>query len=136
MILIDTSAWVEYDRRTKSNVDLRLTHLIESGGPIAVTEPVVMEVLIGARTNTREDELRMMLESFPFLHFDQSVDFDGAARIYRTCRSRGITPRGLIDCLIANVAIRKEASLLAHDRDMTSIARVMDLKLDEASLTV
>lgn len=136
MILIDTSAWVEYDRRTESDVDLRLTKLIESGGPIAVTEPVVMEVLIGARTDARERELRMMLESFPFLHFDQSVDFEGAVRIYRMCRARGITPRGLIDCLIANVAIRNGASLLAHDRDMTSIAKVMALKLDEASLTV
>ena len=45
MILADTSAWVEYDRATGSPVEQRLTALIDNDGPLAVTEPVVMEVL-------------------------------------------------------------------------------------------
>ena len=45
MILADTSAWVEYDRATGSSVDLRLSDLVATEGPVAVTEPVVMEVL-------------------------------------------------------------------------------------------
>ena len=40
VILADTSAWVEYDRATNSSVDRRLTALIESDGPVAVTQPV------------------------------------------------------------------------------------------------
>ena len=44
MILADTSAWVEYDRATGSAVDLRLRDLIAADGPIAVTEPVIMEM--------------------------------------------------------------------------------------------
>jgi len=43
MILADASAWVEYDRATGSAVDRRLTTLIETGGPLAVTEPVMTE---------------------------------------------------------------------------------------------
>jgi hypothetical protein len=62
------------------------------------------------------------------------ADFDGAVRIYRSCRSQGVTPRGLIDCLIASVAMRTGARLLAHDRDLAVIAAVMDLEMDEASL--
>ncbi len=50
MILADTSAWVEYDRATGSAVDLRLSALIAADGPIAVTEPIVMEVVAGARS--------------------------------------------------------------------------------------
>ena len=42
MILVDTSAWVEFDRATESAVDLRLTELIEGNHDIAVTEPVIM----------------------------------------------------------------------------------------------
>ncbi len=45
MILADISAWVEYDRAPGSAVDRRLTALIETGGPLAVTEPVMMTVL-------------------------------------------------------------------------------------------
>jgi len=39
VILADTSAWVEYDRATGSPVDRRLTELISTDGPLAVTEP-------------------------------------------------------------------------------------------------
>jgi hypothetical protein len=52
MILADTSAWVEYDRGTERAVDRRLTELVETDGPVAVTEPVIMEVLAGARATT------------------------------------------------------------------------------------
>ncbi len=43
MILVDASAWVEADRATGSSVDLALTELIANDGPIAVTEPIVMD---------------------------------------------------------------------------------------------
>ena len=47
VILVDTSAWVEYDRATGSATDLHLTDLIASGVDLAATEPVLMEVLAG-----------------------------------------------------------------------------------------
>ena len=134
MILTDTSAWVEYDRGTNSSVDQRLTALIENDGPVAVTQPVVMEVLAGARDDRREADLRRLLERFELLSFDAVADFDGAARIYRRCRAAGITPRGMVDCMIASVAWRQEATLLAHDADMDRVARVIGIELDEASL--
>lgn len=40
---------VEFDRATGSSVDLRLTDLVATGGPLVVTEPVLMEVLAGPR---------------------------------------------------------------------------------------
>ena len=134
MILADTSAWVEYDRATGSAVDQRLTALIESSGPLAVTEPIVMEVLAGARSDQREADLRRLLLRFDLLHFDAITDFDAAARIYRHCRRAGITPRGMIDCMIASVAWRRGAALLAHDTDVCRVARVVGIDVDEASL--
>ena len=99
MILADTSAWVEYDRATGSTVDLRLRDLIAADGPIAVTEPVIMEVLAGARTDAREADLRRLLLRFHLCQFDPAADFEGATRIYRRCRQAGITPRGLVGCI-------------------------------------
>jgi predicted nucleic acid-binding protein len=131
VILADTSAWVEYDRATGSAVDLRLTELITVDGPIAVTEPVIMEVLAGARTDAREADLRRLLLRFQLYQFDAAADFEGAARIYRRCRQAGITPRGLVDCLIAAVAKRQQATLLAHDIDLDRIARVIGIGLDQ-----
>jgi predicted nucleic acid-binding protein len=131
VILADTSAWVEYDRATGSAVDLRLTELISRDGPVAVTEPVIMEVLAGARSDAREAVLRRLLLRFHLYHFDAVADFDGAARVYRRCRQAGITPRGLIDCMIAAVAHRHQATLLACDADLDRVARVIGIGLDQ-----
>ena len=130
MILADTSAWVEYDRATGSTTDLRLRDLIAADGPIAVTEPVIMEVLAGARNDAREADLRRLLLRFHLCQFDPAADFEGAARIYRRCRQAGITPRGLVDCMIAAVARRHEATLLACDIDLDRVAGVIGIELD------
>jgi predicted nucleic acid-binding protein len=130
MILVDTSAWVEYDRATGSPVERRLTELITDEGPIAVTEPVVMELAASARTVEREMDLRRLLLRFALLTFDAVVDFDAAANIYRACRRVGVTPRGMIDCMIAAVALRHGATLLAFDVDMNRVAEVIGIGLD------
>jgi predicted nucleic acid-binding protein len=130
VILADTSAWVEYDRATGSPVDRRLTELIESGGPVAVTEPVIMEVLAGARDDRREADLRRLLLRFAVLAFDPVSDFEAATRIYRRCRAAGITPRGLLDCMIAAVAWRHDVALLAKDVDLARLAEVIGVVLD------
>jgi predicted nucleic acid-binding protein len=134
VILADTSAWVEYDRATDSPVDRRLSELIESDGSVATTEPVVMEVLAGARGDRREADVRRLLLRFQLLSFDAVADFDGAVRIYRRCRAAGVTPRGMVDCMIAAVAWRRAAILLAHDADMDRVASVIGIDVDEASL--
>lgn len=134
MILADTSAWVEYDRATGSPVDVRLHALIAQEAPLAVTEPVMMEMLAGARTGKQEQQLRRLLLRCHLLRFDAVADFDGAARIYRRCRRAGVTPRGMVDCMIAAVALRTDSDLLSHDADLDCVARVVDLRLDQASL--
>ncbi len=136
MILADTSAWVEYDRATESPVDRRVSELIASDGPLAVTEPVMMEVLAGARTDEREEDLRRLLLRFHLLQFDSVADLDGGVRIYRRCRQVGVTPRGLIDCMIASVTQRMGATLLAHDADMSRVAKVIGIEMDPASLSL
>jgi hypothetical protein len=40
MILVDTSAWVEYDRATGSAAHHRVRDLLGGGG-LAVTEPII-----------------------------------------------------------------------------------------------
>jgi predicted nucleic acid-binding protein len=133
VILADTSAWVEFDAGAGSTVDARITTLIESNGPLAVTQPVIMEVLAGARSAKRENDLRRLLLRFRLLGFDAAIDFDAAARIYRKCRSAGVTPRGMVDCMIAAVAWRHAAAVLAADVDLKRVAAVIGIELDPAS---
>ena len=134
MILADTSAWVEYDRATGSPVDQRLTALIENDGPLAVTEPVVMEVLARAHHGPREDDLRRLMLRFDLLRFDAAVDLDAAMRIYRRSRHAEIIPKGMVQCMVASVAWRSGAALLSSDRTLIRIARVVGIEVDRASL--
>jgi predicted nucleic acid-binding protein len=136
VILADTSAWVEYDRATGSPASRRIANLIVAKGALAITEPVLMEVLAGARDQQREDSLRRLLLRFQLLHFETVTDFDGAVTIYRRCRSAGVTPRGMLDCMICAVALRTGADLLAHDADIDRVTGVVGIPLDEASLRV
>lgn len=129
MILVDTSAWVEYDRATGSNIDLRLTELIGGGSDIAATEPILMEILAGARTPDAATQLRRLLTSFTWIPSDAQIDFEAAAKVYRECRVKGITPRGLIDCMISSIAIRTNSELLTADADFSAIATVIPLRL-------
>jgi predicted nucleic acid-binding protein len=133
LILVDTSAWVEYDRATGSSVNRRVLELIAGDGRIAVTEPVIMQVIAGARSRQRESQLRRLLQRCALLRFEAAVDFDAAARIYLNCRSAGVTPRGMVDCMIASVAHRHNATLLALDIDLARVANVVGIEMDDAS---
>jgi predicted nucleic acid-binding protein len=131
VILVDTSAWIEYDRATGSAVERRLSDLIDQDGPVAVTEPVIMEVVAGARTEAGDADLNRLLRRFVLLAFDPVADFVAAARIYRRCRNAGVTPRGMVDCMIASVAWRRDAALLTCDSDLVRVATVVGITMDD-----
>ena len=133
MILADTSAWVEYDRATGSPVDERLAELIAGDQEVAVTEPVVMEVLAGARTSDLKADLRRLMLRFELVRFDVVADFDGAVAVHRRCRAAGVTPCGMVGCMIAAVAWRRGATLLHQDADLARVALVMTIPTDPSS---
>ena len=92
-----------------------------------------MEVLVGCTSARALGAERALLRRFEWLPFRSATDFEAATTIYRTCRAQGITPRGT-DCMIAAVALRNDAVLLAADADLVRIAEVMGVRLDPASV--
>jgi predicted nucleic acid-binding protein len=127
VILIDTSAWVEFLRDTGSPVCTRLDELLAA--EIATCEPVRMEVLAGARDETHLRDLRGLLGRATVLSTAPS-DYEDAATIYRSCRRHGETVRKLIDCLIAATAIRHAVPVLHSDSDFEVISRHSTLDID------
>jgi len=127
VILIDTSAWVEFLRDTGSPVCARVDQLLS--GEIAVCEPVRMEVLAGARDERHLNDLRRLLARATLLP-TEATDYEEAAALYRVCRRNGETVRKMIDCLIASVAIRADTSVLHDDADFDVLARHTPLRID------
>ena len=129
MILVDTSAWIEFQRATGSPADDRLTAAIERDEALATMGLVLLELLAGARDERHAGELRRLLDRCRFLPLEDPSDFEAAAALYRACRREGITVRRLPDCLVATVAIRTGADVLHQDADLDAIARVAPLSI-------
>ncbi len=129
MILVDTSAWIEFLRASGSPVHHQVRELVMSSTPIATTEPVVMEVLAGARDGAHLRSLRQLLVGCDLLPVDGLAAWERAAAIWRRCRSGGETVRSLTDCLIADVALNASVAVLHADRDFPVISRATGLKL-------
>ena len=128
LVLIDTSAWVEFLRNTGSPVCILVDDLLAQ--EVAVCDPVRMEVLAGARDESDLISLRRLLARAAVVPM-RPTDHDDAAALYRRCRRQGETVRRLIDCLIASAAIRVGVPILHNDADFDVIARHTDLRIFE-----
>jgi predicted nucleic acid-binding protein len=133
MILLDTSAWAEFYRRTGTPVHGAVRRLLTGKHVttrIATTEPVVFELLAGRRANRELAEVRRRLFSLRMLHVGELDTWELAAAVARACRAKGETIGSQMDCLIAAVAIREGASVLHADRDFDVIARHTPLRIE------
>lgn len=129
MILIDTSAWIEFLRDTGSPACNEVDRLLAA--EIATCDPVRMEVLAGARDEPHLRQLRGLLARGVTLPTG-AEDYESAAALYRSCRRRGDTVRRLVDCLIAAVAVREDVPVLHADSDFDVIARHTALQVHTA----
>ncbi len=120
MIMIDSSAWIEFLRDTGSGV----CHAVESAldADIAISDPIRMEVLAGARNEEHLAQLRSLLSRCTHVQA-VPVDYDQAAILYRQCRVNGDTVKKLVNCLIAAIAIRSGRRLLHDDSDFAALSR-------------
>ncbi len=125
MILIDTSAWIEFLRDTGSPVCRRVDDLLDHD--IATCHPIRMEVLAGARDERHLNDLRRLLARASLLP-TRAAHYEQAAALYRTCRRGGETVRRLMDCLIAATAITSGVPLLHADAHFDALARLTELR--------
>ena len=126
MSLIDTSAWIEYLRKTGSRTNIEVRHTLTKDAQIC--DVIRMEILAGARDQQHVTQLEKLLARAT-TNKTEPVDYDNAAAIYRACRKLGVTIRAQIDCLIAAIAIRTSTKIIHHDSDFDAIAQVTKLKI-------
>lgn len=130
MILLDTSAWIEYLRDTGSSACQRVNDLLIDDEPVATCDTVISELLAGPKDEYHANELMRLLDRCHFYPTRPLFDSTGAAAIYRACRRSGFTPRRLNDCFIAAVALENGLVVLHTDRDFDRIADVTGLMID------
>lgn len=125
MVLIDSSVWIESFRRGSK---LRISRLF-APEEIHLALPIYQEILQGIRDEAVFLRARTALAAAVFVENPLSIDVHTeAVELYRLARSKGITPRSSVDCLIAVCAMRNNLTVIHRDRDYKALARVSALK--------
>lgn len=123
MILIDTSAWIEFFRRQGSAACKARVAAVVGAGTAAHTCPVRFELLLGARPEETRD-IQAGLDFSTRVRLE-AEDWDQAAALGARLRAAGVTVPAS-DLLIAVVAVRHDLPLLARD---SHFARIRDTVL-------
>ncbi len=129
-LLVDTSVWSLALRRDRPS-DLpelrRLSRALAGRELVATTGVVLQEILQGAVTPASKEVITERFTALELLMPDRD-DHVAAAEVRNACRRRGVQ-LGTVDALIAQLAIRHDATLLTTDRDFVHAAEWVPLRL-------
>ena len=121
MVLIDTSAWIEYFRDGEPVVAAKVESCLDQE-QVCVGDLIYCEIMQGIRSGRQRRRVSLLLVSLP--RFDM-VGFHIAERAsanYRLLRSRGVSVRKTIDVLIATFCAENGHQLVHCDRDFDLMA--------------
>lgn len=128
-ILLDSSVLIQAQRLPDSETTRHLGVLLASG-EAAVTGPVVMEYIRGARSQGELDFLTERIVSIDFLEMDQAVWVIAGQLDYRLMLAGD--PSGTMDLILAATAIRHGVPLFTMD---LGFSRIPELKLYDPTLS-
>ena len=116
MILIDTSAWVEYFHDGAPAVVASVDGAL-SGHRVAMGDLIYCEVMQGLRRDKDRARVSSLFSSLSRVELGGFVNAEKSADNYRKLRSRGVTVRKTVDVLIATFCAENGYWLVHHDRD-------------------
>ncbi len=129
-VLVDTSVWVDFFNEYPSPEADALVRLIREEADVLTCGLVVAEVLQGIRREKSRAEIERLFLEMEWLTPREPETYVAVAELYRGLRSRGLTIRSAVDCLIAVLAAEYDVLLLSKDRDLRTIveSKLLDLR--------
>jgi predicted nucleic acid-binding protein len=125
-VLVDTSVWISFFRRSDSEISVRLKHLLKSGNPV-YTGIIATELYRGAKSKKETDALEELLSSIECIGTKEEY-FHAAGQLGHVLAQHGITV-GTVDLLIAQISIANNLMLFTLDKHFATIARYTSLLL-------
>jgi predicted nucleic acid-binding protein len=121
MVIVDTSAWVEYfkngDPTTVKKVDTCLERDL-----VVIGDLIYCEVLQGIKIKREREQVSSLFLSLPQYDMVGFHIAEKSAKNYRYLRSKGVTVRKTIDVIIGTFCIENNLQLVHHDRDFDFMA--------------
>ncbi len=127
LVLVDTSAWIcFFSRKGFEEIKKSISNLLDKNR-IAITGPILIELIQGCRTETEKESLKEVLSGTHLLNITDEL-WDFAAELAFALRRKGVTVSA-IDAIIASVAIRYNIHLIHKDGDFDLLSRHAQLKI-------
>jgi predicted nucleic acid-binding protein len=127
VILVDSSVWIDYFRGASTATSERLDALLMTE-PLYIGDLMLAEVLQGFTTDRDFERGLQLLSGLNFIEIAGGKIAIAAAQNYRDLRTRGVTVRKTIDCLIATRCICDGYALLYSDRDFDPFVQHLGLQ--------
>lgn len=127
MIIVDSSVWIDFFRGIESTETQKLESLLGIE-PIAMGDLILSEVLQGFKNDKDFKQAKKLLSNFECFSMVGEKNAIKSSENYRFLRSKGITIRKTIDCLIATFCIENNHLLLFSDRDYLPFVAELKLK--------
>ena len=125
--IIDTSAWIMFFRKGKNNKQVadEVERLIIE--ELAYyTEPVYIELVVGAGARSRIRELEKNFGALPIFKAGEK-EWLQAWKIAFSLRTKGLRV-DIVDLIVAAAAINKDVAVFHHDKHFRMISGIAPLK--------
>ncbi len=128
MIFLDSTVLIDYFNG-KSTWQVDFLDDILGSEPVVIGDIVVAEVLQGFRNDKDYQTAKSLLLELPCYDICNTELAVKSAENFRTLRKKGITVRKTIDMIIATFCIENGLPLLHNDKDFSSIAEGLNLRV-------
>jgi len=126
MVLVDTSVLIGFLKGQSDDKTKQFEEILSRNIPFGISAYTYQEVLQGARDEKEFEQLKSYLSTQKIYYLPaQSDTHEKAARLYYDLRRRGVTPRSMIDILIALTAMENRLMLLHNDRDFDAMLEII-----------
>lgn len=127
MVIVDTSAWIEYFRNGIPLIVQKVDHCLERNF-IGIGDLIYCEVIQGIKSKHECEQVSSLLLSLPRYDMVGFRIAEKAADNYRALRSHGITIRKTIDVIIGTFCAENGFPLLHNDKDFDFMAHLVGIK--------
>lgn len=128
MVIVDATVWIDYLRGHENPATEWLDRQL-ARQPLGLTDLTLCEVLQGVRDDFEFSSVRNDLLGFHLFSTAGPELAIAAARNYLSLRSRGLTVRKTIDCIVATFCLQAGHELLHRDRDFDAFEKTLGLKV-------
>ena len=126
LVLLDTSAWIQYFQESRG-VEGDIVEKLIDDGSVCTTGIVVAELLSRVKNKREKEIVKGLMQSVSFLQVSERIWWEAGEYRY-AMRQKGFTA-SLPDAIISAVAVHYDVELFSMDRHFLDIAKFIPLKL-------